>query len=86
MSIPLNSGAFAGMSQAQLLALRVTAQTALIDLISGGKPVTVSYGNGEGQRMVTYTRTNEASLRNLIRELNAALGGRQRRGVGVRFA
>lgn len=85
MAVPPTTGAFAGMSIAQLTATRATAQQALIDLLTGGKPVTVSYGNGEGQRMVTYTRTNEAALRNLIRDLNEALGLSGRRALAVTF-
>jgi len=79
------TGTFAGMTVAQLQTLRVTAQTALTDLLTGGKPVMVSYGNGEGQRQVTYTRANEIGLRNLIAELNQALGAGGRHALSVSF-
>lgn len=79
--------AFAGMSTPQLQQALLDSQLALIALVTGGKPQVVAYGNGEGQRAVTYTRTNEAQLRAMIRELQTAMGtGPRRRAIGVRFA
>ncbi len=79
------SGAFTGMSPAALMVLRTQAQTALGNLITGGMPVTLSYSSGDGQKSVTYSRANEASLRNFIGELNAALGQGRRRPISVAF-
>lgn len=81
------TSAFAGMSQDQLRAVLATAQTALIDLVTGGKPVMVTYVQGDGTRSVSYARTDELKLRNLIRELSGALGLlRPRRALRVTHA
>lgn len=82
---PPTSGTFAGMTEAQMRAALATCQTALVDLTTGGKPISVSYSQGDGQRMVVYGKANEQGLRNLIRELNAALGQGGRRAVAVAF-
>jgi gpW len=83
--MPPISGPFIGMSQAALITLRSQAQTALASLVLGGMPVTLTYSSGDGQKSVTYGRTNEASLRNFIGELNAALGQGRRSAVSVAF-
>jgi hypothetical protein len=83
--LPPITGPFVGMTQAQLEALRSQAQTALANIITGGMPVTLSYSSGDGQKSVTYSRTSEAALRNLIGELNAALGQGRRRAIGIIF-
>lgn len=82
---PPVSGTYAGMTEEQLRAALVRAQAALLEVVTGGKPIVVSYSQGEGQRMVTFSRTNEGQLRNMIRELIGALGLDRRRAVGVRF-
>lgn len=79
------SGTFAGMSEAQLRLALDQAQQALIALLTGSKPVIVSYATGEGNRSVTYGRTDEAKLQMLIRQLNAALGQGGRRPLAVAF-
>jgi hypothetical protein len=83
--VPPVSGPFVGMSQAALIALRAQAQAALSSLVLGGMPITLSYSSGDGQKSVTYSRANEASLRNFIGELNAALGQGRRSPIGVVF-
>jgi hypothetical protein len=83
--LPPISGPFIGMSQAALIALRSQAQTALSNLVLGGMPVTLTYSSGDGQKSVTYSRANEASLRNFIGEISAALGQGRRSAVGVVF-
>jgi hypothetical protein len=85
--IPPQTGPYAGMSQAQLQALLAQAQAALPTLVSGGRPVTISYSSGEGNRTVTYARSSEAALRNMIRELQVALGlfCARRRAMPVMF-
>ena len=74
------------MTEEQLRAALAAAQAALISLVTGGKATTLSYSQGDGQRLVTFGRTDEGKLRNLIRELNAALGQGRRQAIGVRFA
>jgi hypothetical protein len=84
---PLASGgsAFTGTPPATLQLYLANAQTALTTLLTGGKPVTVSYGEGSGQKSVTYQRANEAALRQHILELRQLLGiGGRRRAIGVR--
>lgn len=62
------------------------AQQALQDLMTGAKPITLSYAQGEGTRTVTYTRAQLPQLRAWIGELQAALGtGHRRRAIGVRY-
>jgi hypothetical protein len=68
-----------GLGTAQLQAALAQAQTALINLVTGAQPLVVSYGEGQGQKSVTYTSANEASLRNAIRELQILLGTAPRR-------
>ena len=86
MATPPTSGPFAGMAVAQLQAALATAQQALVDLETGAKVATVSYAQGDGNRSVTYARADSGRLRQLIGELQAALGMRSRRAIGVRFA
>ena len=83
--VPPLSGPFVGMSRDALIALRTQAQSALGSLVLGGLPITLSYSSGDGQKSVTYSRANEASLRNFIGELNAALGQGRRSAVSVVF-
>lgn len=79
------SGVFAGMAVPALQAALTSAQAALINLETGGLVATVSYAQGEGNRSVTYTRADSGRLRQLIADLQAALGIRSRRAIGVRF-
>lgn len=72
-------GAFAGLPPAALQQVLTDAQTALGNLITGQQVVTLSYGEGTGQKSTTFARTNEAALRRLISELQIALGIRRRR-------
>ncbi len=75
-----------GVPIATLQAWLLAAQTALHNLQTGQQATTVSYSQGDGQKLVTYQRTNEAALRMHIQELTQALGlGRGRRAIGVRF-
>ena len=65
------------------------AQQALQDLMTGAKPSTVTYAQGDGSRSVTYTRANMADLRAWIMQLQQAANpgtniGR-RRAIGVCF-
>ena len=85
-TFPPTSGTFAGMTEAELRAALSSVQHALIDLAIGAKTAVVSYSQGDGQRMITYTKASEKGLRDLIRELNAALGQGTRRAIGIGFA
>jgi hypothetical protein len=65
------------------------AQQALQDLVTGAKTASVSYAQGEGSRMVTYTRANMAELRAWIGQLQLAANpsycGFRRRPMRLRF-
>ncbi len=75
-----------GVPPATLQQWLADAQAAYQALITGSKPASVSYSQGAGQRMVTYTKTTTGMLTAHIRQLNAALGNvRPRRGIPVRF-
>lgn len=75
------SSAFAGLPPATLQAFLTSAQTALAALRTGQLEAVISYGEGTGQKSVTYTRTNEAQLLRHITELKILLGIRPRRGA-----
>lgn len=79
------TGPFAGMSTVSLQAALGTAQAALLASANGTQPVTVSYGEGQGHRQVTYNRTNIAELRRVIFDLQCALGVTRRRAIGIRI-
>jgi hypothetical protein len=74
------------MGQAQLQAWLAQAQQALVDLETGAKVANVSYAQGDGSRSVSYSSADSVKLRQLISELQAALGMRSRRAIGVSFA
>jgi hypothetical protein len=71
-------GAFANVPPAQLSAWLLQAQNALNSLTCGAQVVTVSYGEGSGQKSVTYQKTSEQALRRHIREMQILLGQRPR--------
>lgn len=87
MSFNANRSVFAGMSSAVLQAALNSAQTALIALQSGQQVVTVSYGEGVGNKSVTYKAPDMGGLVQLINELQAQLGLRRRAraGIGISF-
>ena len=85
MATPPTTGIFTGMAVAALQAYLAQAQAALIALESGGQVATVSYDQGGGNRSVTYTRAESGRLRQLIADLQAALGIRSRRAIAVSF-
>ena len=78
------SGPFAGMLPGALQVALSQAQQALIALETGSQPITVDYAEGQGRRSVTYSRANSAGLRQLIRDLKAALGYRVGGAIGMR--
>lgn len=77
---------FVGVDPTVLQSWLSAAQQALQDLALGGKPVTVSYTQGDGARAVTYTPAQIPVLEQRIRSLARALGlAGPRRAIGVRF-
>jgi hypothetical protein len=70
MRFKQSNSVLAGLSREQLQAYFQQAQQAYISLLTGSKPVTVSY---EG-KSVTYTQANKADLKELLTELGQALG------------
>lgn len=87
MAFNQTASIFAGMSQPALQAALNSAQAAYIALASGAQVTTVTYSQGEGNRSVTYRRTNQGALVQLIGELKACLGitPYSRRGFRVAF-
>ncbi|WP_368040891.1 gpW family head-tail joining protein [Acetobacter estunensis] len=71
----------AGMSRDQLQAALASAQNALMQLTTGGKPVSVSYAQGDGSRSVTYTAASIPSLTALIMQIQRQLGIGRRRAL-----
>lgn len=65
-----------GMSQQQLQTALTNAQNAYVALMSGARTVSLSYGQGDGSKSVTYDAVagGVAQLRLFIQELNRALG------------
>ena len=63
-----------GIPPATLQQWLLDSQTAMHDLVTGTKPVTVTYTQGDGQRSVTYKPADMAALRGYIQELKAQLG------------
>ncbi len=75
------TGAFAGLPPVILSQYLADALAALHKLDCGEKEAVVSYGEGSGQKSVTFTRTTEYALRNHIDELKRALGLMGRRSA-----
>lgn len=71
----------AGMSREQLQSALATAQNALMQLTTGGKPVSVSYAQGDGSRSVTYTAASGPALTALIMQIQRQLGIGRRRAL-----
>ncbi len=83
----VNQTWLAGMSQAQLLTLYGQMQAAQAQLMMGGKPVTVSYAQGDGSKSVTYNMTSAGQLQNALTLVQRALGlpGMSRRPMRMRY-
>ena len=64
----------AGVPAATLQTWLTQAQTALMQLQMGGKPISVAYTQGDGSKSVTYTQASLPNLTNWILLLNTALG------------
>ena len=81
-----NQGVFSGMTQAQLQAALVSAQTALIQLQTGGLGVSFTYNQGDGSKSVTKKVGSVSEITMLILQLQQALGlGRARRPIRYTF-
>lgn len=82
-----NQTIFAGVDSGTLQGWLTDAQAAYVALSSGGQPVTVNIGTGQGHRMVTYTKAELGALTALIKSLQAQLGliRTPRRGLPVVF-
>jgi hypothetical protein len=65
---------FSGMTLQQKQVALASAQAAYIALLSGGKPETVSYAQGDGNKSVTFTRANIGALSNMIAQLQYETG------------
>ena len=74
-----------GLTSEQLQANLAAAQQAYSDLMTGGKPVSVSYSQVNGSRSVTYTATNKTDLLNYIQLLQTQLGITRRRPLRIVF-
>ncbi|GBR21055.1 gpW family protein [Asaia spathodeae] len=74
-----------GLTNEQLQANLAAAQQAYADLMTGGKPVSVSYSQVNGARSVTYTATNKTDLLNYIQLLQTQLGITRRRPLRIAF-
>jgi hypothetical protein len=62
------------------------AQAAYAAIMVSGVPQTVSYGQGDGQKSVTFSRVNAGQLQRWIEQLAQALGlSVGRRPIAVRF-
>lgn len=72
--INTNKTSLAGVPTATLQAWLLSAQSALNDLMIGGKPVVVLYTQGDGQKSVTYQKTDVGQLTMWIRQLQIQLG------------
>ena len=73
---------FYGTPATTLQTWLTNAQQAYVALVTGGKPVSVSYDG----KAVTYTQANVADLRELIEEFQALLGVKHvRRAIRLRF-
>jgi hypothetical protein len=72
--IDLNRTILAGVDNATLKKWLTDAQNALNSLMLGTKAIEVTYTQGDGQRSVTYTRTNMQQLTMWIGQIQAQLG------------
>ena len=63
-----------GIPTATLQQWLLDAQTAMHDLMTGSKVAQIQYGQGSGNRMVTYKIADMGALRGYIQELKAQLG------------
>jgi hypothetical protein len=76
----------AGIDPVTLRAWLDEAVAAYHQIMVTGAPQTVSYGQGDGQKSVTFSKVNAGGLAHWIQQLQQALGlSRGRQAIGVRF-
>lgn len=88
MSFDPSKSLFAGMDTATLQAQLTATQQCLLQIRSGQKVGTASYGQADNSRSVSFTQAQQAECIRQIRELQAQLGiidHPRRRALGVRF-
>ena len=73
------------LSAATIAANLANAQAAYDQLARGQMTATVSYGEGVGNRSVTYTRADMGKLKVHIEDLQTQQGYRARRAIGFRY-
>jgi hypothetical protein len=77
---------FDGMSREQLVTALTAAQTAMIELQTGARAVSLSYAQGDGAKSVTRKSVTIGECSALIRQLQIALGiARPRRAARLRY-
>lgn len=61
------------------------AQQAYHEVMTGSKPVSVSYSQETGAKSVTYNQANIQNLLGYIKDLQRSLGINRRRAIGICF-
>lgn len=84
---PSRPGLFDGLQRSELEVALAAAQRALLALQSGSSVASVSFGQGETSRTVTYRSTDTSKLIVLIAQIQKALGvpGARRRPMRIAF-
>lgn len=80
-----SQGLWAGLPRETLKQYLATAQQAYHEVLTGSRPVSVSYSQETGSKSVTYTQANLPQLLGYIQSLQQALGLNRRRALRVRF-
>jgi hypothetical protein len=86
MAFEQNRSVFAGLPVATLQQALTNAQMALIALQTGQQVATLSYGEGNGTKHTQFRATDVGKLTQMIGELQACLGLRDRARSGFRFS
>jgi hypothetical protein len=73
------------MAASVIAANLAAAQAGYAALASGKMTTTVTYGEGAGNRSVTYSRAEMGKLKAYIEDLQTSQGYRARRAIGFRF-
>ena len=86
MSETITTNADGTIDRATLLQFLADARLAYHTLMTGGKPVSLTYDMGAGKKTVAYSPANLGSLNEYIASLERQLGvSGGRRAIGVRF-
>lgn len=73
-TVDLTRTTLAGIDNTTLQTWLSTAQAAYLDVMTGNKPVTVTYAQGDGTRTVIYQKTDITNLTMFIKSLQVQLG------------